>query len=550
MAASVAALVVNDDETAPPPLQAQKTHYDVNGVTLSVDGYAYRQDARGGNLSAHGKATGEAFWPASRLLMDYLVEDCALLKGDGRRVVELGCGLGLAGLVAAALLGETKGSEVVLTDGDAGVVARACASAESAQLTSTVSCAVHRWGEAHDLGRFDVVLAAEVLYDPNVAVEASNALAKSCESLLADGGVVLVAFERRGVDLQVLLDAFSAFGFVGAPAPCADGAYEDIYGERQDEPSMLWHRVLMAFTRRPPFVDLTDCVAEEDLVAVSDELAALGVFGRELDEDVDVSMFAAESQKYGDALELADRDTSGWVADAFVSRGPADDFKLCRAHRGDPQTWRPNANATALPAVSAFARRLPCFAGRVGKIAVILNGRNDAGVEHADHALSDLVSEFVWVRPPRSTKRFYVVDRNGRKCEVPASCKLLWFDDRSKHGIFPVDDDGQVSIRIDGRFCKAFREWIRRDGTFAFVGGGGVLAGQFDGPPFLKQRATATATAFAAGDAVEACFGSGSVWYPATVLETLDREGMPMVMVRYEEDSEEDELEPCFVRKR
>jgi hypothetical protein len=42
MAASVAALVVNDDETAPPPLQAQKTHYDVNGVTLSVDGYAYR----------------------------------------------------------------------------------------------------------------------------------------------------------------------------------------------------------------------------------------------------------------------------------------------------------------------------------------------------------------------------------------------------------------------------------------------------------------------------------------------------------------------------
>ena len=88
MAASVAALVVNDDETAPPPLQAQKTHYDVNGVTLSVDGYAYRQDARGGNLSAHGKATGEAFWPASRLLMAYLVEDCARLKGDGRRVVE------------------------------------------------------------------------------------------------------------------------------------------------------------------------------------------------------------------------------------------------------------------------------------------------------------------------------------------------------------------------------------------------------------------------------------------------------------------------------
>ena len=53
----------------------------------------------------------------------------------------------------------------------------------------------------------------------------------------------------------------------------------------------------------------------------------------------------------------------------------------------------------------------------------------------------------------------------------------------------------------------------------------------------------------AAGDAVEACFGSGSVWYPATVLSTLDREGMPMIVVRYDEDDEEEELEPCFVRK-
>ena len=131
-----------------------------------------------------------------------------------------------------------------------------------------------------------------------------------------------MAFERRGVDLQVLIDAFAAFGFDGAPAPCTDGAYEDIFEERQDEPSMLWHRCLMSFTRRPPYVDLTDCVSEDDLAAVSEELGALGVFGRgQLDEEIDVSVFAAESQKYGDALELADRDTSCWCADAFVSRG-------------------------------------------------------------------------------------------------------------------------------------------------------------------------------------------------------------------------------------
>ena len=248
--------------------------------------------------------------------------------------------------------------------------ARASASANNARgHTAPVSCVEHRWGEPHDLGRFDVVLAAEVLYDPNVAEESSNALAKSCDSLLADGGVVLVAFERRGVDLQVLIDAFAAFGFDGAPAPCTDGAYEDIFEERQDEPSMLWHRCLMSFTRRPPFVDLTDCVSEEDLAAVSEELGALGVFGGgQLDEDIDVSVFAAESQKYGDALELADRDTSCWCADAFVSRGPADDFKLAGrigATRGPGGRMRTRQPSRPSPPSRGACRALPAAWARL-----------------------------------------------------------------------------------------------------------------------------------------------------------------------------------------
>ena len=74
--------------------------------------------------------------------------------------------------------------------------------------TAPVSCVEHRWASPTP-GRFDAVLARRS-HDPNVAEESSNALAKSCDSLLADGGVVLVAFERRGVDLQVLIDAFAA----------------------------------------------------------------------------------------------------------------------------------------------------------------------------------------------------------------------------------------------------------------------------------------------------------------------------------------------------
>ena len=168
---------------------------------------------------------------------------------------------------------------VVLTDGDAGVVARARASAGNARgHTAPVSCVDHRWGEPHDMGRFDVVLAAEVLYDPNVALESSNALAMSCDSLLADGGVVLVAFERRGVDLQVLIDAFAAFGFDGAPAPCTDGAYEDIFEERQDEPSMLGTGVCVVYA--PTTLRRPHGWCPEGTGRVPEELGALGVFGR------------------------------------------------------------------------------------------------------------------------------------------------------------------------------------------------------------------------------------------------------------------------------
>ena len=118
---------------------------------------------------------------------------------------------------------------------------------------------------------------------------------------------------------------------------------------------MLWHRCLMSLHRTTTLCRLTDCVSE-DLAAVSEELGALGVFGSELGEDIDVSVFAAESQKYGDCWSWP----TGHVV---LVRGrareprPADDFKLWAI--GRPRTWWPNANATALPAVSAFARRLP-----------------------------------------------------------------------------------------------------------------------------------------------------------------------------------------------
>jgi hypothetical protein len=98
--------------------------FDVAGRSLALTGLRYREcdgDARGGALAAAGHATGAAQWPAGVLLCDFLGADAARGALRGARVLELGCGLGMCGLVAAALAGPT--GSVLLTDGAPGAAA-------------------------------------------------------------------------------------------------------------------------------------------------------------------------------------------------------------------------------------------------------------------------------------------------------------------------------------------------------------------------------------------------------------------------------------------
>ena len=125
------------------------------------------------------------------------------------------------------------------------------------------------------------------------------------------------------------------------------------------------------------------------------------------------------------------------------------------------------------PGVFDFVRASPIFSS-TGKIAILKNERGCRGVEHVDHRLPDLVSEFVWVRPAWSTKQFFVKDACLRKHVVPPSVRVLWFDDHLPHGIHPVDADAQVSIRVDGVFRPLFREYVCRFGMFGDVGFDGV----------------------------------------------------------------------------
>ena len=123
-------------------------------------------------------------WPSSFVLSARLAE----MRGDGQCVLELGCGVGL--VAAGAALG---GFRVLATD-----------YYEDALLFTTVNV----WGNAaarvdtrhvdwrafpRDIGRFDMVIASDVLYEHEYA----PLLADAFRSTLVRGGTGLIADPGR-----------------------------------------------------------------------------------------------------------------------------------------------------------------------------------------------------------------------------------------------------------------------------------------------------------------------------------------------------------------
>ncbi|CAN5338725.1 hypothetical protein BH24ACT19_BH24ACT19_12450 [soil metagenome] len=105
----------------------------------------------------------------------------------GRRVIELGCGVGLPAIIALAV-----GAEVTATD-------HYEAALDFVRYNARVNLGVHEpevrlldWyaHEAGGLGLFDLVLAADVLYEarnvPALAALISTLFAPGCEVLFAD----------------------------------------------------------------------------------------------------------------------------------------------------------------------------------------------------------------------------------------------------------------------------------------------------------------------------------------------------------------------------
>ena len=152
-------------------------------------------EQHGSNSDKFVMGTSSVIWPPALLFSKHLCRNSSLVKG--KRCVELGAGVGLVGMVAAAL-----GADVVMTDLEAGLPLLEVNAARStaAAVGGSIKVAELFWGnEQHidALGRhtFDVVLATDVIYHQGADV--MTALVHSISELLSPEGACLLCYEFR-----------------------------------------------------------------------------------------------------------------------------------------------------------------------------------------------------------------------------------------------------------------------------------------------------------------------------------------------------------------
>ena len=152
--------------------------------------------AQYGNKHPARRSISSVVWPSASTFGRYLCKHMGLVVG--KTVLELGCGIGLTGLVAGAL----GASLVLLTD---------CEGVELVTANIEHNIPLHPdllnaraatlcWGDGaaiSALSIFDLVLASDCLYCvDNESVQ--TPLAQTVAALLAPDGVFLLMFELRG----------------------------------------------------------------------------------------------------------------------------------------------------------------------------------------------------------------------------------------------------------------------------------------------------------------------------------------------------------------
>ena len=140
-------------------------------------------------------------WPSARGLADHLAgQDLR-----GLRSVELGCGIGLASVGAA--LG---GADVLATDLEPDAIAFAAENGRRAtghRISTLVVDVAALPAALVERAPFDLVLAADVLYEEPLAAAVADAIPR----LLAPGGTALIAYPWAG-QADALVVSLAALG--------------------------------------------------------------------------------------------------------------------------------------------------------------------------------------------------------------------------------------------------------------------------------------------------------------------------------------------------
>jgi predicted nicotinamide N-methyase len=143
---------------------------------------------------------GVALWPAAIALAHELASRADALRGT--RVLELGAGTGLPGIVAASL-----GARVVQTDRHE-LAMSVCKRNGERNGVATIAHRLADWTSWDDGGRYEWILGSDILYGEVLHPH----LRRIFETNLAPGGRVLLADPFRRVSLG-LLEALEADGW-------------------------------------------------------------------------------------------------------------------------------------------------------------------------------------------------------------------------------------------------------------------------------------------------------------------------------------------------
>lgn len=133
---------------------------------------------------------GIVLWPAAIAL----AHDLAARALAGKRVLELGAGTGLPGIVAASL-----GARVLQTDRQELVLHLSRMNAQRNGVT-TIAHTLADWTAWRDNDRYDLIIGSDILY----AKELHPHLRQIFETNLAPGGRVLIADPYRATSLALL----------------------------------------------------------------------------------------------------------------------------------------------------------------------------------------------------------------------------------------------------------------------------------------------------------------------------------------------------------